>query len=80
VQAVVVVRAHVLGGGVERAVYGCGDSEERSRGGIPASRGAVSGVIVDFDAFVRWSASQSTGVIGNAVEKHGVRWCEEHFH
>jgi hypothetical protein len=35
---------------------------------------------VGFNAFVRWSASQSTGVIGDAVEEHDIRWSTEHFH
>ena len=80
-QAVVVVREDVQGGAVERAVHGqCREVEEGSRSRVSAPRGAVPGVIVGFDAFMRWSASQSTGVVGNAVEEHGVRWSTEHFY
>jgi len=79
-QAVVVVRADVQGGGVERIVHGCGEAEEGSRSRILMSCGAVLGVIVGFDAFVWRAASQSTGVVGNTVEEYSVRWGPEHFH
>ncbi len=62
----------VQGGGVERVIYRCKDSKERSCNRIPASRGAVLGVVVDFDAFVRWSISQSPRVVKNAVEEYGI--------
>jgi hypothetical protein len=49
---VVVIRADIQGGGVERIVYRCGETEERSCSCISTSRGAVSGVIIGFDVFV----------------------------
>jgi hypothetical protein len=35
---------------------------------------------VGVDIFIWWAASPSTGVVGNMVEEHGVRWSMEHFY
>jgi hypothetical protein len=51
-QAVVVVRADVQGGGVERIVHGSGEVKEGSCSRISTLCGAVSRVIVRFNAFV----------------------------